>query len=486
MATAYLNSLIKVLIYAYKPSFVKFLGLSMKKLLELRAMLKKLSRKELKDLKTADRKNPDSAWRILRCVYGLMDSGLHWSDTFAEFVTGPKVQCKALTIAPCIFWRAVPWDDKRLTLIKFTDDLAWNGSLRTKQYFAGLLEKQWKVTIAPHWKDFVGMKIVCNPKLGYVEMSQPGFIEKLVGKFEEFLPTNFRLKAPKIPMKAGEQLDDLVSDEEWEKAKHLPFPSLVCAINYAVQMTRVECTCSQSMLGSKLSRWSRRDFIAAVYELWYLHGTKDRGVVYTQNQDPHGPSIVWLSGDSDLGSHASRRVRTCSVVGINGAAVLVKSKRRGLHDATMRAELEASFYTGVHGLGFINVLNELEYWQWGNVLYTDNYANYKFCDGRMSLQSKSKHAEIRQLLILEWIKTNRLTMEWQSTAEICSDIGTKNLAVAQFTKLRDFITGYHFAKAVLDQRVSGDDKASHTIMSCLYGRVSKVDMSSGPKSKKRR
>jgi hypothetical protein len=66
-------------------------------------------------------------------------------------------------------------------------------------------------------------------------------------------------------------------------------------------------------------RWSRRDFVAAVYELWYLHGTKDRGVVYTQNQDLHGPSIVWLSGDSDLGSHESRRVRACSVVGINGA-----------------------------------------------------------------------------------------------------------------------------------------------------------------------
>ena len=33
VATAYLNSLIKVLIYAYKPSFVKFLDLSMEQLL---------------------------------------------------------------------------------------------------------------------------------------------------------------------------------------------------------------------------------------------------------------------------------------------------------------------------------------------------------------------------------------------------------------------------------------------------------------------
>jgi hypothetical protein len=120
----------------YKPSFVKFLDLSMKQLLALRTLLKKLSRKELGELKNADRKKPGSVWKILRCVYGLMDSGLHWSDTFTEFVTGPTVQCKALTIAPCIFWRDVPWDDKRLTLIKFTDDLAWNGSTRTKGFFA--------------------------------------------------------------------------------------------------------------------------------------------------------------------------------------------------------------------------------------------------------------------------------------------------------------------------------------------------------------
>jgi hypothetical protein len=117
-------------------------------------------------------------------------------------------------------------------------------------------------------------------------------------------------------MKSGEQLDDIASDEEWEKSKHQPYPIVVCAMNYAVTMTRLGCSFSQSMLGSKLPRWSRRDFIAAtpVYELWYLHGTKDRGVVYTRNQDPHGPSIVRLSGDSDLGSHSSRRVRACSLL----------------------------------------------------------------------------------------------------------------------------------------------------------------------------
>ena len=79
------------------------------------------------------------------------------------------MQCKAVTIAPCIFWREVPWDDKHSTLIKFTDDLAWNGSARTKGFFAELLAKEWTVTIDHFWKNFVGMKIDCN--LGYVELS---------------------------------------------------------------------------------------------------------------------------------------------------------------------------------------------------------------------------------------------------------------------------------------------------------------------------
>ena len=91
-------------------------------------------------------------------------------------------------------------------------------------------------------------------------------------------------------------------------------------------MTKMECTTPQSLLGSKLSRWSRRDFVAAVYLLWYMYGTRHLGVIYTKGLDPHGSNIVWMSGDSDLGSHSSRRTRRGHVVGINGAAVLVKSK----------------------------------------------------------------------------------------------------------------------------------------------------------------
>ena len=70
----------------------------------------------------------------------------------------------------------------------------------------------------------------------------------------------------------------------------------------------------------------------------------------------------------------------------------------------------------------------------------------------MSLQSKSKHAEIRHLLVKDWVKKNRLTMVWQKTIDMLADIGTKNLPADQFVRLRDQLTGYQFAREILEHR----------------------------------
>ena len=64
------------------------------------------------------------------------------------------------------------------------------------------------------------MGVDCNPSAGYVELTQEGFIEKMVEKFEAYMPGCYRERPPPIPMKEKQQMDDIVSDEEWEKSKH--------------------------------------------------------------------------------------------------------------------------------------------------------------------------------------------------------------------------------------------------------------------------
>ena len=70
----------------------------------------------------------------------------------------------------------------------------------------------------------------------------------------------------------------------------------------------------------------------------------------------------------------------------------------------------------------------------------------------MSLASKNKHADIRHLMIREWVQQNRLTMEWISTADMVADIATKNLPIGQFVALREWLTGYYYARHVLRHR----------------------------------
>jgi hypothetical protein len=45
------------------------------------------------------------------------------------------------------------------------------------------------------------MGVDCNPSAGYVELTQEGFIEKMVEKFEAYMPECYRERSPPIPMK---------------------------------------------------------------------------------------------------------------------------------------------------------------------------------------------------------------------------------------------------------------------------------------------
>ena len=102
------------------------------------------------------------------------------------------------------------------------------------------------------------------------------------------------------------------------------------------------------------------------------------------------------------------------------------------------------------------------------MLYTDSAANFKITDGRMSLQSRNQHAEIRHLLILDWCKKNRLTIKWQSTTGILADLGTNNLHTEQFVLLRDHVTGYWCAKMILSQRNFNSGSSTKTAVETAF------------------
>ena len=441
VSTAYLNAKNEVVIYAYEPTFMPILRMSDDQVLALREQPKQMTRKEIRRLSVQDKTCPGWIWLLLQCVYGQMDAGMHWNNLLNAFAT-EEAGATPSRISPCMYYREVPWDYQGFLMINYTDDCTWNGSVRTKEWFLDLLLKKWDCKYERNWKHFLGMGVDCNPSAGYVELTQEGFIEKMVEKFEAYMPDCYRERSPPIPMKEKQQMDDIVSDEEWEKSKHSPYPSVVCAMNYATTMTKLECVCAQSMLGGKLQRWSRADFVSAIYFLWYLWGTRKRGLIYWKGKDPHGSNIAWSVADTDLGSDASKKIRASSIVMCNAGAVLAKSKKRGHHVATALAEMEGSFYSAMDLIGFTNVLQDIGHPQCENMLYTDNYANYSIIENRMSLGSKNKHIDLRYLKLKDWVKMRKIKIGTVPSEEMMADLGTKNLGPKQFCLLRDWMSGY--------------------------------------------
>ena len=127
---------------------------------------------------------------------------------------------------------------------------------------------------------------------------------------------------------------------------------------------------------------------------------------------------------------------------MNKCAISAKSKKRSVNASTLLSEMEASFWAARDLLGFVNVLNELGLVQKGNHVYTDNEGNKCVIEGRMSLGSTNKFADVRYLMMKEWHRVKRITVLTKRTWEMIADIFTKALGRLQFERLRDCLTGY--------------------------------------------
>ena len=67
-----------------------------------------------------------------------------------------------------------------------------------------------------------------------MELTQTALIEKLIHQHAKNTKNadGKPKKPPETPLPHREQLDDLVSDGEFEQAKDLPYPSVVCVCTW--------------------------------------------------------------------------------------------------------------------------------------------------------------------------------------------------------------------------------------------------------------
>ena len=452
VATAYLNSINPKLIYAYRPVLMDILYMDAKDLLKLRLELLQLSRKEIKARYAALRKaGKKKLWRLVKSVYGLPGSGAQWAATLADWLVN-ELKMKRNRIDESVY----TIDDPKETFFVgvYTDDVVWNGSPERKQWFKEKLEKKFNVTFGGKWNSFTGVEIDCNMDEGYIEFTQSKLIKKYERKYAEFLPPK-PYRFPAMPLPEGAQMDDEVTDKDFEEAKHLPYIGIICSLGFLAHMSKITLKTAHSVAARKMQKWSKNDFKMAIRMLLWCIGTQERGCIWSCRNSTGIPmNVMQAWADADLGSHSSRKTRCGKLIMMNGGPIIAGSTLRNINYATIIAELEGFHYTAVDVMGLRNFFSEMGFpMVQPTVIFTDNYGVTRILEGHMSLGSVNKHVELKYLKSKEWKSEGKLSGSYCNTNSQLSDLFTKNLSPSKFNLLGDQITGYAYFQGTVTEKL---------------------------------
>jgi len=444
VCTAYLQSAQQETLYAYPPSFAELCNKPVGELIKLRNDLLKLSPKELRALGKATpgkRLAPDDVvWQLHRSVYGVPSAGRSWADRFRKILVEKLGLCQS-KVDPCLYFKKDKGSKDWLLVLVFVDDCPFVGTPAAKKWFVDEVRKWVKIVYFGQLTEFLGMAVQCNNDEITVDHEQ--MIMALSHKYETEL-SQHKWRCFGTPARERTIIIP-ATDEEWEQAKHLPYPNLVGALAYIVQWTKPEAQCIVSMLTAHLRRWSVEMWLCALDTLHYFVDTASRGIRFTRSQDPHGANIMYCYADADLAMDvATRRSRGGRLVCLNGGPIAFRSSlQRVIQLSSAGAEIVAQVDVALEALGMRRLMKEIGLDQIRpTIIYQDNQAAITISHNAGSLRKQTKHQEMRVYKMRELLENGDFVIKFCKSARMVADIFTKNLGRVLFQRLRDILTGY--------------------------------------------
>ncbi len=168
-------------------------------------------------------------------------------------------------------------------------------------------------------------------------------------------------------------LEEEVSDEDHEAAKHLEYRELLGIISYPALCVKLEMRYAISICGRHRGKWGLKQFkiLRKVFE--YGFTTRHIGIIYCKGLDRHGDNTTYCFADS---GHSLPGSYGCTLAMMNGAVISLSAKR---HTCTLTASstchdeiIEFSIAVS-RMLGFRNIMSEMGMEQTeATTIYQDN------------------------------------------------------------------------------------------------------------------
>jgi hypothetical protein len=240
-------------------------------------------------------------------------------------------------------------------------------------------------------------------------------------------------------------LSEVISEEQAEEGKHLPYRELLGVVSYPASCTKLEMRYAVSICGKHRGRWGIKQFEILKKAFEYGFTTRYTGIIYSKGLDAHGVNVLSCHADS---GHSLPRSYGSTAVFLNGAAISFSAKKHTLTaSATCHDEIIEFAIASNKVVGFRNMMKEMHLAQdKPTVVYQDNEAAIMIEMNRGSLSGQSRHIERKVLTCRNKVEDGQILPVYLETARMIADIGTKALGDKQFAYLRDLLTGYSLVK----------------------------------------
>ncbi|RVW97032.1 Retrovirus-related Pol polyprotein from transposon TNT 1-94 [Vitis vinifera] len=353
--------------------------------------------------------------------------GIDYKETFSPVSSKDSfriIMALENTVDQCIYLKFS--GTKFIILVLYVDDILLASSdvgllHETKRF----LSSKFDMKDLGNASFVLGIQIHRDRSRGILRLSQKAYIDKVLSRF------GMSNCAPgDTPVAKGDKfsLHQCPKNElEKKDMERFPYASAIGSLMYAQVCTRPDIAYIVGMLGRYLSNPGMDHWKKAKRVMWYLQRTKDYMLTYRRSSHLE---IVGYSDSDFAGCLDSRRSTSGYIFMLAGGAISWKSVKQTLIASfTMEAEFIACYEASNHGIwlwNFVTQLRIVDGIEKPLRINCDNKAAELYSKNNRS-SSKSKHIDIKFLVVKERVQSLQVSIEHISTNSMIADMLTKGL-----------------------------------------------------------
>ncbi|KAG8503399.1 hypothetical protein CXB51_001318 [Gossypium anomalum] len=371
---------------------------------------------------------------LRKSLYGLKQSPRQWYKRFDSFMASHDFNRSSLD--SCVYFKKNS-NGSFVYLLLYVDDMliAAKDKGKIRKVKAQLSEEFEMKDLGPA-KKILGMEILRDRKASKLYLSQKGYIEKVLCRF------NMQSAKPvSTPLAAHFRLSSALSpqsDDEIEYMSHVPYSSAVGSLMYAMVCSRPDLSYAVSAVSRYMANPGKEHWKAVQWILRYLRGTTDVCLQFGRTKD----GVIGYVDADFAGDLDRRRSLTGYVFTIGGCAISWKATlQTTVALSTTEVEYMAITEACKEAIWLKGLLSELN---------EDLQISTVFCDSQSAIfltkdqmfHERTKHIDVRYHFVRDIIARGDIVVSKISTHENPADMMTKSLPITKFEHCLDLV-GVH-------------------------------------------